>query len=403
MNMSQQILKKTPRAIVALLLAVLMMGLSFAGTTPATVTVTDLSELATALYDAASSGDATTINFAAGTIIDIGSASANIPSNVAINLSGGTLRVSGGTLSVTGTISGGGIELVGGTLLRQSGSSITATITVSSGGTVRGPMALTLENLDTGSGESITSLSYSGESGSDTSSYVTRSAMALLYTQMTGSNYSVYKTIDVVTTSAGNVFRLGTQNTSTLSLTYMLSYSGLTGAKLAKTNPTSYTASDASFTLVNPTKDGYTFVGWTCAALSITVPVEEMVIRAGSSGDLTFAAVWVESASGGGMGGSGGGSSVSTTDTDTTADAETAQNSAAANDTGSTTTTKRVKQASSSTKVTFTSETNPVMPTLNSIEQPSSSFPWGWVFGGLGLLGIAAYALAKLIERKKNG
>jgi len=401
MDMSQRILRKTPRAIAALLLAALMMGLCFAGTT--TVTVTSASEFTDAINAAVTSGDATTILFDAGLAIDLGSASVPIPSNVTLNLSGGTLSTSG-TISVSGSISGGALVINGGTLLRKQGSSITATITVNSGGVVRAPYTLSLENLDTVSAGNIVSVSYIGESGQDSSNFVaTHSPTETLYTQMTGSNYSVYKIIDKVTTTSGYVFRLGTKNTSTLSLVYSLSYDGLTGAKLAALNPTSYTESDAAITLMNPTKDGYTFVGWSCESLGIVVPDDTLTIASGTSGDLTFTAVWIEGTmQGGGMSGTGGsGTTAASTATDATDDAEQAQNAAAATDTASTT-GKRVKQASSSTKVTFTSETNPVLPTLESVQKPSSSFPWGWVFGGLGLLGIAAYALTKYIDRKKN-
>ncbi|MPN32573.1 hypothetical protein SDC9_180053 [bioreactor metagenome] len=125
-----------------------------------------------------------------------------------------------------------------------------------------------------------------------------------------------------------------------------------------------------------------------------------MVIPAGTSGDLTLTAVWAEGAMTGSMGGAGG-ASAAASGTGTTDDAKTAQSAASAADTAATT-TKRVKQASSSTKVTFTSEAENALPTLESIQKPTSSFPWGWAFGGLGLLGIAAYALAKLVERKQN-
>lgn len=399
--MKKPLAKATARALCAVLLSIFMFAISFAGTAPIDVAVTNLTELADALSDAAASGSATTISFAAGTVIDIGGASASIPSNVTINLMGGTLRVSGGSLSVSGAMSGGAVEIVGGTLLRQSGGNITASITTGSGGVVRGPMMLTLENLDIASGETITSLSYAGESGSDTSGYVTRNASAVLYTQMTGSNYSVYKTVTQVATSTGNVFRLGTRNTSTLSLLYTLSYSGLTGAKLRTLNPTSYTASDEPITLVNPSKDGFTFGGWICEALGVTVPNDKLAIPTGTTGDLSFTAVWTEGTTAGGKSGSLSSSGASGTNADTAADAESAQNAAAAENAASTT-TKRVKQASASTKVTFTDKTNPVLPTLESIEAPSSSFPWGLAFGGLAALGILAYALAKYAERKKQ-
>ena len=385
----------TARVLAAVLLSVFMLGLSFAGTS--TVTVTSASEFSDALSDAITTGDATTIIFDAGLVVNLGS-STNIPSNVSINLTGGTLSTAG-TLNVAGSISGGALVINGGTLVRLSGSSITATITVNSGGTVRAPITISLQNTAGVSTGAISALSYEGESGYDTSSLVCKNIDETLYTQMTGSNYSVYKVIDKVVTESGYVFRLGTKNTSTLSLIYTISYDGLTDAKHTSANPTSYTESDASITLTNPTKDGFTFVGWMCESLGTSIPVETMVIPSGSSGDLTITAIWVEDATAGGMSGSGGsGSSSSTTDTtdeeSTTADASTT--------TGSTTTTKRVKQASSSTKVTFTSDQTTVMPSLETIQSSSSSFPWGLVFGGLAGLGVVAYGVAKYVERKRN-
>ena len=386
----------TARVLSAVLLSVFMIGLSFAGTS--TVTVSNSTELDLALSVAASSGDATTIIFDSARSIDLGGGTVSIPSNVSINLTGGTLS-SSGTLNVSGSIAGGALVINGGTLVRLSGSNITATISVNSGGTVRAPITISLQNTAGVSTGAISALSYVGESGSDTSSYVCKDPDQVLYTQMTGSNYSVYKVIDKVTTDSGYVFRLGTKNTSTLSLIYTLSYDGLTGAKLSTLNPTSYTESDASITLTNPTKDGFVFVGWMCESLGTTIPVETMVIPSGSSGDLTITAIWIEGTMDGGMTGSGGsGSSSSSSSTDTTEDAQTTQSSS----TTSTTTTKRVKQASSSTKVTFTSDETTVMPSLETIQSSSSSFPWGWVFGGLAGLGVAAYALAKFIERKKQ-
>jgi uncharacterized repeat protein (TIGR02543 family) len=394
------------RAFAALLIAAFLMGLSFAGTA-VPVAVGDASELTAALNDAAVSGDTTTIYYEPGTsVIELSGTSATVPSNVTLDLgsSGGTLRVGSGTLSVYGVISGGAVEASGGTILRQSGSSITATVTVSGSGSVRGARVLSLENLDPASGESIVSVSYAGESGTDTSAFVARAAGGVIYPKMAGSNYSSYKTIERVTTDAGNIFRLGTKNTDTLSLAYTLTYEGLSGAALATTNPTSYTASDAAITLNNPTKDGFVFTGWTCLALSVTVPNDRMVIAEGTTGDLKFLANWEEDPlSGGrnGMGGSGGSGSAS--DDATTDDAATQQEAAAAADEATAADsagTKRVRVASSSTKVMFTSDVDTVLPTLESVR--GESFPWGLVLGGLFGLGVAVYIAVKLVERKKR-
>lgn len=390
--------KRTPkpsRLLIALLVAAFVMSFCFAATSPDVVLVGNADEFTAALSDAASSPNATILRFTAGAAaVDLGGYVA-IPSNVTVDLSAGvTLRVSG-VLSVAGAVSGGAIEVIGGTLLRESGSSITATITASSGGVVRGARVLTLENLSATSTETITSISYSGSSGSDTSSYVTRAVNAVLYVKMTGTNYSVYQPIETVITSAGNLFRLGTKNTDTLSLTYALTYGGLTGAKLTSLNPVSYTASDSAILLNNPTKDGSLFVGWICEQLAVTAPNDKLVIPEGTTGELTFIATWVEAAGGGKLGGtSGTGSDSSTASED---DAQAQQDDAAAQQEQQS--TRRTRTASSSTKVSFTSDVVADVPSIASV-RGGENFPWGLVFAGLVGLGLAAYITARLVNRK---
>ena len=395
------------RALTAVLLAILLMSFGFAGTSsPDTVMVASADELTAALSGAATSGKTTIIYYAPGTSeIDLGG-SVSIPSNVTLDLSttGGTLKVtSGGALSVSGVVSGGAVEAAGGTLIRQFGSSITATITASGSGVVRGARVLTLENLDPASSESVTAIRYAGESSTDTSAYVTRAATGILYVKMTGSNYSSYQTIESVSTNADNVFRLGTKYTDTLSLAYLLNYGGLTGASLATLNPSTYTASDAAIQLNNPTKDGFTFAGWTCEALGVTVPQEKMVIPEGTTGDLTLIATWVEAPAGGGKSGGSGGGSGSSTAATTTEDAATQQQSAATQEQAATGTqsSRRTKTASSSTKVSFSSNEK-TATTPRTSRKHKQSFPWGWVFGGLAVLGVIAYFAARRANRRQK-
>ena len=391
------------RTLTALIMVALLMSVGFAGVSPDTVTVANAEELSTALSNAATSGNTTVIYYAPGTSQIEVSGAFSVPSNVTIDLSssGGTLLISsGGALSVGGVITGGAIAVSGGTLLRAFGSSITSTITTSSGGVVRGARVLTLENLSATSAETIVAISYSGETIADTSSYITGAATGVIYAKMAGSNYSSYKTIETVVTSAGNIFRLGTKYTDTLSLSYALTYGGLTDASLSTLNPSSYTASDAAIELTNPTKDGFTFAGWTCEALGVTVPQEKMVIPEGTTGDLTFIAMWVEAPAGGG--GKAGGSSSGSTAATTTDDAAAQQESAATQEQAATGTqsTRRTRTASSSTKVSFSSEQTTTIPSVVSVSE--KTFPWGWVFGGLAGLGALAYLAAKLVNRKRS-
>ena len=81
-----------------------------------------------------------------------------------------------------------------------------------------------------------------------------------------------------------------TASLSPLEVEYSITYN-LDGGKLpaGKTNPTTYTKS-SSFTLVNPTRTGYDFAGWTGtgldkAAMTVTVP-------AGSTGNRSYTATW---------------------------------------------------------------------------------------------------------------
>lgn len=84
--------------------------------------------------------------------------------------------------------------------------------------------------------------------------------------------------------SMGNVTYTANWN----SQTFTISYNGLEGATVSG-NPTSYTA-DQTITLNNPTKPGYTFLGWTgtdllAASTNVTIPE-------GSSGNRVYTALW---------------------------------------------------------------------------------------------------------------
>lgn len=72
-------------------------------------------------------------------------------------------------------------------------------------------------------------------------------------------------------------------------ISYTITYE-LDGGTVATVNPTSYTIKTETFTLTNPTKNGYTFTGWTGTGLSgATMTVE---IAKGSTGDREYTATW---------------------------------------------------------------------------------------------------------------
>jgi uncharacterized repeat protein (TIGR02543 family) len=72
-------------------------------------------------------------------------------------------------------------------------------------------------------------------------------------------------------------------------ITYQIAYE-LAGGTTTGDNPTSYTVESDAITLSNPTRQGYTFAGWTgtghaTPSMSVTIPT-------GSTGDLSFTANW---------------------------------------------------------------------------------------------------------------
>ena len=89
-------------------------------------------------------------------------------------------------------------------------------------------------------------------------------------------------------------------------INYSLSYN-LEGGTLAQSNRGTYTVEE-SFTLTNPTKPGYVFVGWTWEGQS--TPVKTVNIKSGTIGNFEFTANWISDtfkitcdANGGSLGG----------------------------------------------------------------------------------------------------
>ncbi|MBR0195818.1 MAG: InlB B-repeat-containing protein [Paludibacteraceae bacterium] len=70
---------------------------------------------------------------------------------------------------------------------------------------------------------------------------------------------------------------------------YAISYT-LDGGTESPANPTTYNVETATFTLNNPTKEGYTFLGWTGSNGS--TPQTAVSISAGSTGDKNYTANW---------------------------------------------------------------------------------------------------------------
>ncbi|NLV50270.1 MAG: hypothetical protein GXY20_06195, partial [Clostridiales bacterium] len=72
-------------------------------------------------------------------------------------------------------------------------------------------------------------------------------------------------------------------------VSYTINYN-LAGGSAAVSNPESYTIESDDIALSNPTREGYTFAGWTGTDLSEATP--EVTIETGSTGDRTYTATW---------------------------------------------------------------------------------------------------------------
>lgn len=70
---------------------------------------------------------------------------------------------------------------------------------------------------------------------------------------------------------------------------YTIEYTGLEGSVVIG-NPDKYTVETVDFTLNNPTKPGYKFLGW--QGTDLTAPVQTVTVKKGSIGDRTYTAVF---------------------------------------------------------------------------------------------------------------
>ncbi|MBQ9642225.1 MAG: InlB B-repeat-containing protein [Bacteroidaceae bacterium] len=101
----------------------------------------------------------------------------------------------------------------------------------------------------------------------------------------TGTDYSNGAAITATESSKGPV----TLYAKWTPVNYTISYD-LDGGSVASANPTNYTIESDAITLNNPTKDGYTFAGWTGTGLgSATTSV---TIASGSTGNRSYTATY---------------------------------------------------------------------------------------------------------------
>lgn len=102
---------------------------------------------------------------------------------------------------------------------------------------------------------------------------------------------------DVVYADGAEVSNLATTDGAVIELfakwtliDYPITYNGVDEATFATANPTTYTIESAAITLNNPSKDGYTFVGWTGTGLGAATT--SVTIATGNYGDRDYTATW---------------------------------------------------------------------------------------------------------------
>ena len=110
---------------------------------------------------------------------------------------------------------------------------------------------------------------------------------------LAGNEITLVVTEGYEITSGSASFTMPTHNVvsdvTVQAITYSISYD-LAGGSVATANPTTYTITTPSFTLNNPTREGYTFAGWT--GTDLTGATSNVTIAQGSTGDRSYTATW---------------------------------------------------------------------------------------------------------------
>ena len=146
----------------------------------------------------------------------------------------------------------------------------------------------------------ITSYADNSVIGYDSKLYAGATEAAKLTIAYTVPNGYEFNKIDagegVTVTASNDTYTLTmpasdvTVNVVYKAIEYTLQYNGADGATFATANPTTYTVESDAITLTNPTKDGYTFAGWTGTGL--TEATTTVTIAKGSTGNREYTATW---------------------------------------------------------------------------------------------------------------
>ena len=138
--------------------------------------------------------------------------------------------------------------------------------------------------LDGGSVSGTNPASYTIESGAITLVNPTKAGYA--FAGWTGTDLTAAaQTVTIPTGSTGNRSYTATWTKDVYTITYNLG-----GGTVAGENPTSYSVDTPTFTLINPTRNGYTFTGWTGTGL--TSAAMTVAVSVGSTGERTYTANW---------------------------------------------------------------------------------------------------------------
>ena len=108
------------------------------------------------------------------------------------------------------------------------------------------------------------------------------------YTETNGGGTKYYNA-DGTSANNWNIASETTLYAKWTAITYTLTYE-LAGGSVASANPENYTIESGDITLVNPTRTGYTFAGWTGTGLAEAT--QTVTISTGSYGDKSYTATW---------------------------------------------------------------------------------------------------------------
>jgi len=167
----------------------------------------------------------------------------------------------------------------------------TMTVTIAQGSTGNRSYIATWTPIDytityyLNGGSAFNPISYTIESDDITLANPTRDGYS--FAGWTGTDLdAATMTVTIAQGSTGNRSYTATWTPIDYTITYNL-------AGGSASNPTSYTVETATFTLTIPTRDGYTFDGWTGTGLNEAT--QSVTISQGSTGNRTYTAIWFSS------------------------------------------------------------------------------------------------------------